>query len=75
MIDGLGNIKENYFDLDAWKEWYIKFVIDVPPSIGKRKKTYESETESVAHEVLQYRKKMVNFAGYIFATLKQKKNL
>jgi hypothetical protein len=72
VIDGLGNIKENYFDLDSWKEWYIKFVIDVPPSFGKRKKNYESETESVAHEVLQYRKKLVNFAGFLFDFYKNK---
>ena len=71
IIDGFNNIGNNYFNIEAWKDWYLKFVIDVPPKYtggsgnknSKGSKKSGGDAESVALEVLYYRKKLEYFGG------------
>jgi hypothetical protein len=75
--------KDEYLSLEAWKQWYLKLVIDIPKKTTKSK-TYlkpnevnnekneydaddgddddDDEQESVAFEVLAWRKNTVYFA-------------
>lgn len=66
-MDKIYNIKD-YFDFEAWKNWYISFVIDFPDSYSQLKRSKDAGkngdlAESLALEVLYYRKKLEHFAG------------
>ncbi|RNA29016.1 F-box only 21 [Brachionus plicatilis] len=60
---------KSYFELDAWKKWYLSFVLDKPghfkgPKVFfKKSKHNEKDIEDdIAVEVLKFRKQLVNFA-------------
>ena len=67
------DLNENYFKLEAWKKWYVSFVIENPKSArpsesGKNKlNLQEPDTKKleldVAIEVLNYRKQLIYFGG------------
>lgn len=67
--------KENFFELNSWKKWYLSFVIDSPSAFygkkvyfrNKNKKNSEStdEDEEMALEVFEFRKNLKNFGRKI----------
>ena len=67
LVVSLKNIKQNYFELNAWKKWYLSFFLDNPSYakvVHRKPKQDSSEQDNnVAAEVLTYRKSLTNFAG------------
>ena len=75
-MGGLRSIRNDYLSLEAWKKWYLQFVIDSPApydermyneKVKKEKKEVPTvtfpELQNVAIEVLNFRKEVTNFAG------------
>ncbi len=70
------DLNENNFKLEAWKKWYINFVIENPnaarPSESGKNKLNLQESDKqnkpeldVAIEVLNYRKQLIYFGGIL----------
>jgi hypothetical protein len=74
LFDSISNLKQNYFNVENWKKWYISFVIDNPVNskgqinLKKEKikwnngENYKND-KSFAVEVYDYRKKLIYFGG------------
>ena len=75
MQQSIVDLNENYFKLEAWKKWYISFVIENPnaarPSESGKNKLNLQESDKkkleldVAIEVLNYRKQLIYFGGML----------
>ena len=70
--------KQDFFELDSWKKWYLSLAVDLPNAYRTSKTTrppkgkQEEEDENIAIEVLVHRKKYNYFAGTIFHILQEK---
>lgn len=75
LIDGIYYLDEEYLSLEAWKKWYLRLVIDIPkkatksrtntePNEVENQESYDDadEQESVAYEVLAWRKNKLYFS-------------
>jgi hypothetical protein len=65
--------KENFFELNSWKKWYLSFVIDSPAAFYGKKVYFRKnknsqspdEDEEMAMEVFEFRKNLNNFGRKI----------